>query len=54
MCFGQNNGFFFLLQIKIVSVYPKVVKLRETKQPALAICIPANNILTWVYTKKER
>lgn len=45
MCFGQNYV-FFLVQIKIVSVYLKVVKIRETKQPALAMCIPANNILS--------
>lgn len=42
---------FFLVQIKIVSVDPKAVKIRETKQPALAICVPAKNILTQVYTK---
>lgn len=47
MCSGQNHVFFLLhIKINIVSVYPKVVKLRETKEPALAICSPANNILS--------
>lgn len=44
ICHGQPSQFFPLL-IKIVSVYPKVAKLRKTKQTALAVHVSTKRIL---------